>query len=586
MAHASPGCKLLVSHRRAAVLLLGMANLLLIPWTASAQTLQQRLDATSAHMKRFQALSAKLSASEKAKLSSGAQHLLYMAAQWDQMEPHLTRNAATLNSPLNGKPFNPSGTLASGEVNEPSTDLAFSRMAGFVQSETSTAWCGHNVVVAYNDSGSLLETFPIPGIGLSFNGYSFSTDGGQSFTDQGFLNPGANVLNFLGGDPVAVCTDESTFYYSSIFQTVSSDFSSFFTGVSVSKSSNGGQIFGDPIPAVLKDAFFHFIDKPWMAADPSNPKKLYVTYTDFDFSGFGGPSPICPGTIRLGIELVASADGGATWSAPTVVDNGCFPSEDQGSNVAADGAGNVYVAWEQFPAFIPTNEIDIAKSTNGGASFAPKVPVAIVTVVGSPFGLLQGGFRNNEFPSLAIDRSGRPGKGPLYIAWNDGRNGVSPDFYGFYNFGDAFVSRSSDGGASWTAAVKVNDDVGASNGIDHYLPGVAVSGNGSVGVCYYDRRRDPENFLIDRECASSQDAGQTWRNYRVTKRNFSPIIADDLLVNPVYMGDYDGVAADTLRKSAGFLGAYGNNARGNPDVRISRRFGGDGGGNADGEDDN
>jgi hypothetical protein len=53
--------------------------------------------------------------------------------------------------------------------------------------------------------------------------------------------------------------------------------------------------------------------------------------------------------------------------------------------------------------------------------------------------LLQGGFRNNEFPSVAIDQSHGPGRGPIYIAWNDGRLGVTPDFYGFYNFGDAFV---------------------------------------------------------------------------------------------------------------------------------------------------
>jgi hypothetical protein len=494
------------------------------------------------------------------------------------MQQILSKNGTTLNNPLNGKPFHPQpGQLSSRQVSDPSTDVMFSRMAGFTQSETSTAWCGHNVVVAYNDSGSFLETFPIPGIGLSFNGFSLSTDGGQTFTDEGFLNPGPNLFNFLGGDPVTVCTGENTFYYSSIFQTASS--TTFFTGVSVSKSTDGGQTFGDPVPAVLKDSFFHFIDKPWMTADPSNPNKLYVTYSDFDFSGFSfppDPTAICPGNTRLGIELVRSTDGGATWSAPTVVDNGCFPNEDQGSNVAVDGKGNVYVAWEQFPAFIPTNEIDIAKSTNGGASFGAKSTVAIVTVVGSPFGLLQGGFRNNEFPSLAIDLS-HGGKGPLYIAWNDGGRKMIPDFYGFYNFGDALVSRSDNGGMNWSAPVKVNDDnsnTAGEEGVDHYLPGIAVDNQGSLGVCFYDRRHDPGNFLIDRECANSQDGGRTWRNHRVTKESFAASIAADLLINPVYMGDYDSVAADSTGRSNGFLGAYGDNTRGNPDVKISRRFDG------------
>jgi hypothetical protein len=516
-------------------------------------------------LKQLQKLAAKLPSGKRAAFSSSAQHLLRVAGEWDTIQPQLARSAAALK----GKPFSPAGVLSPGAVSDPSVDVSFSRLAGFVQSETSTAWCGRNVVVAYNDSGSFFETFPLP-IGLSFNGYSRSTDGGHTFVDQGFLNAGANITNFLEGDPVVTCVDDSTFYYSSIFET------GFLTGASVSKSTDGGQTFADPVAVVLKDGFSHFIDKPWMAVDPSNKNNLYVTYSDFDVSG-----TVCP--FRIGIELVASKDGGATWSAPTVIDNGCFPDTDQGSNVAVDGKGNVYVAWEQFPAGIPTNAIEIAKSTNGGASFGATNTVAIVTPVGHNFfGLMQGGFRNNEFPSLAIDRSHGAGAEPLYIAWNDGQNGVTPDGFppGFvgvtYNFGDALVSRSNDGGATWSAGVKMNSDVGAADRIDHYLPGIAVSQDGSIGACWYDRRRDSQNFLIDRECATSKDGGQSWHNTRITKRNFSPIIADDILVNPVYMGDYDGVTSDHVGKSGGFLGAYGNNAAGNPDVRISRRFGGSG----------
>jgi hypothetical protein len=550
--------------RRATHLFAFIASLLMVVGAVSAETVQQRLDGVSARMKQFQNVSAHLPAAEQSKLSSGAQHLLRTAARWDELQQLLTRNGATLGASLIGRPFVPQpGTLASNQVSDPSTDVSLSRMAGFTQSESSTAWCGHNVVVAYNDSGSFLETLPIPGIGLSFNGYSVSSDGGRTFTDQGYLNPGPNLINFLGGDPVAVCTDEQTFYQSSIFQAVTA-------GVSVSKSTDGGKTFGDPVQVVGKDPFSHLVDKPWMAADPSNPKNLYVTYTDFDFSG-----TVCTVT-RLGIELVSSTDGGATWSAPTVIDNGCYPNEDQGSNVAVDGAGKVYVAWEQFPALLPTNEIDIARSTDRGNTFTPKSTVSIVTIVGSPFGLLQGGFRNNEFPSLAIDLS-HGGNGPLYIAWNDGGRKTIADAFGlFYNFGDAVVSRSDNGGLNWTPPVEVNDDnsnAPSAPGADHYLPAIAVDNTGSLGVCFYDRRLDSANFLIDRECANSQDGGRTWRNHRVTTESFAPTIAADLLINPLYMGDYDTVAVDSTRRSSGFLGAYGDNTRGNPDVKITRHFG-------------
>jgi hypothetical protein len=528
--------------------------------TIAAQTAQQRMDAVSAHLKQLQSLSAQLPARSKDQLSTGTQHMLAIADHWNQLAPQLVRNVASLSAPLNNQSHPSSGALPRGSVSDPSTDLLFSRMAGFTQSETSTAWCGNTVVVTYNDSGSFFETFFSPR-GLSFSGYSSSSDGGKSFTDRGFLNPGPDFFNFLGGDPVVTCGNASTFFLSNIFS------NEFVVGVSVSKSVDGGQTFADPIVAVGKDPFFHIVDKPWMASDPVNPNKLYVTYTDFDFSG-----TLCPG-FRQAIELVRSVDGGATWSAPTTVDNGCSPLFNQGSNVAVDGAGNVFVAWEQFPPIIPTNEIDIRKSTDGGATFGPKAFVATITPVGSPFGLLQGGFRNNEFPSLAIDVSGAPGKGPLYIAWNDGAAGIIADFFGTYNFGDAMVTRSNNGGVSWSSPVRVNDDPAGSR-IDHYLPGIAVDRNGTVGVCFYDRRRDPQNFLIDRECASSKNYGQTWKNHRITKSSFSPIIASDLLINAQYMGDYDGVTADVLGQFAGFRGAFGDNSHGNPDVSISPRFGG------------
>lgn len=56
-----------------------------------------------------------------------------------------------------------------------------------------------------------------------------------------------------------------------------------------------------------KDATTHFLEKPWIAIDPTDPDRLYVTYTDFDTSG---TSVACPGESRTAIELVRSTDGG------------------------------------------------------------------------------------------------------------------------------------------------------------------------------------------------------------------------------------------------------------------------------------
>src|ERR1700730_484147 len=74
---------------------------------APAETLQQRLDATKAQLTQLQNFAAKLSASQKIRLSSSAQHLLFAAENIDQITAPLTRNPAALNAPLQGLPFSP-----------------------------------------------------------------------------------------------------------------------------------------------------------------------------------------------------------------------------------------------------------------------------------------------------------------------------------------------------------------------------------------------------------------------------------------------------------------------------------------------
>jgi hypothetical protein len=136
-------------------------------------------------------------------------------------------------------------------------------------------------------------------------------------------------------------------------------------------STDGGATFADPVAAVTKDGSTHFLDKNWFTFDPTNPKRLFVSYTDFDFSGtVCPPSPLSP---RVAIEMVSSHDGGVSFGAPVVLAEVCsappnFPFV-QGSQVSVGPSGEVYVAWESYPTFL-TREIDVRKSLNHGASFS------------------------------------------------------------------------------------------------------------------------------------------------------------------------------------------------------------------------
>jgi hypothetical protein len=460
-------------------------------------------------------------------------------------------------------------------VSDPRLDFGNSVMSSFTQSETASAWCGNTVVVGYNDSGAFARTAGVNFLNAwSFSSVSYSRDGGASFTEAGYINPGSNPVNFLAGDPVVACTSPTQFYYSSIYASGQDSAGNFFNGVAINASSDGGQTWGPPVAAVAKD-FNHSIDKPWLVADPTNARRLYVTYTDFDFSGFSAdPTAACPNDIRYAIELVVSNDGGNSWTAPTTVHQECYFSGGlnfvQGSNPAVAADGTLYVGYEFIPGSVPNNEIHLAKSTDHGVSFVTDVKVSNVWPNGN-LGLLQGGFRNNEFPQVAVDRSSTSTKGTVYVAFSDGAANIVQDlpvFFGTYAYPDVRVARSTDGGTSFSPPVTVSPTPAdfAGRGRDQFFPGVAVDRNGNVGVCYYDRRQSPDNSRIDRYCARSGDHGTTWSEQRASHAGWVPVHDSDGIINTSYIGDYDAVSSDFLLRRGGFFSSFEVQTSGNPDV--------------------
>jgi hypothetical protein len=323
------------------------------------------------------------------------------------------------------------------------------------------------------------------------------------------------------------------------------------------------------------------LDKPWMAVKRvAGSDQIHITYTDFFFAIGATPS--------VSIEYVRSTDGGATFSNPIVLDRvtGSVPFL-QDSHVAVGIGNNVYVAWESYPnGFGPGRQIKLSKSTDGGMSFGPPVVVTDVTAVGNGF-VVQGLFRDGlDLQGLVVDSSSGPGRGNVYITWQDGRNVNQTDPFGFafiggnggcpvgsppgpgYCFGDVLFTRSVDGGSTWSAPVRVNNDPIAK--VDHMFPAVDVDRNGRLFTVFYDRRRDLRNFLIDTFVAKSSDAGQTWENHRVTEKNFAAIHDQDVLINTFYMGDYLGISADRLRQHEGVLVSWGDNSLGDANVAFAK----------------
>ena len=103
-------------------------------------------------------------------------------------------------------------------------------------------------------------------------------------------------------------------------------------------------------------------------------------------------------------------------------------------------------------------------------------------------------------------------------------------------------------------------------GIDQHFPALTVDGAGTVWTVFQDKRRDVRNLLMDVVVGRSTDGGSRWGNDRVTKQSFPAIIGQDLVVNPVYMGDYNAIEPDQLGRSRGVLVVFADNSLGDPNV--------------------
>ncbi len=324
--------------------------------------------------------------------------------------------------------------------------------------------------------------------------------------------------------------------------------------------------------------FFGFADHPWLAVDRTVSTTLYQAYADFEYISGG---------VCTDIDEVHSTNGGATWSSPTVVEDGCGTGTSPAIPQAVVGPNHeLYVAWINFKA---EPLIQVKRSTDGGVTFGPASVVATRNEYagGKLYGefLMQGMFRDLPEPSIAVDASsGSANNGAVYIAWNEGDNSVGDLFSGVYGYSNVNVSKSTDGGATWSMPVKVNDNANPASGslgTDAFNPTIAVdetphatySTGGEIGVCWYDRRNDLHNYLIQRFCSVSTDGGSSWAaNAQDSTLTFSSVAAQDVLVNSSYMGDYDQLTYDFAASTYSFNDVFSSNAAGNPDAVFTSYF--------------
>ncbi len=214
-------------------------------------------------------------------------------------------------------------------------------------------------------------------------------------------------------------------------------------------------------------------DKQWITIDtnPASPhfNRIYAMWVNFHF--------VTP------VPYVSYADAlpngtHTAWSTPQALPEP--PHTPTGGtyllpHVAPNGS--VYTTVTNFdPAHsYCCASIFVDRSSDGGLSWTT-VGTAVASVKTPPALYANTTFRDGIENSFAVgNHLDTQGAYPLYVSYEDYSAGV----------GNVLMTASYDGGASWSAAIQVNDNASA---VDEFQPNLSVAANGTVSDAFYDRR--------------------------------------------------------------------------------------------------
>ena len=294
---------------------------------------------------------------------------------------------------------------------------------------------------------------------------------------------------------------------------------------------------------------------------------LYISYIDYNQTGGTG-----------GDYIARSFDGGLTWDTPTeVTDISEVPSKApldrpwlvvDNSNTA--NAGALYITSKPAPWIAPPNRNYYKVSTDSGHTWSPIANVdggthlvgnVIAAPMAAPATIINGNFcavypsyvsSQNVYPAFYLATSKDKGqtfsyttviasvpaaidtnlKGGYHLAGDpvDSNKMVMLAADAALGDPDIMALHSNDGGQTWSARVRVNDD-SVGNGKAQDMVWSAYNEQGKLAVTWRDRRNSGTNGFwnagYDFYYAISSDNGQTFSANKLLSSQF---IAFDSLI--------------------------------------------------------
>jgi hypothetical protein len=376
--------------------------------------------------------------------------------------------------------------------------------------------------------------------------HNFTQPGGptwnHTFAHFSFCS-GGTVVN--GGDferasdPWVTFASNGDVYQSSL--STSSD--GLKSAILVSKSTNGGDTWSEPTTLIRDTSVFNFNDKESITADATNSNFVYAVWDRSRKPGENAEFNALHAFAFRGDAMFArTTNAGASWEAPRIILPTNANQQTVGHQIVVlpDGTLVDVFARQIGSNLEPTPNTfreSVVRSTDKGATWSRVIDISTLELVPVRDPDTGATVRTSfGIPDIAVD----PSNGTLYVVWEDGR------FSGGAH-SDIALARSTDGGLTWSAPVKVNQ---ATNIAAAYTPSVHSAADGTVAVTYYDFRNNTpaSGALTDywilhchtatADCSNAANWGD---EARLSPTSFDIEIAPD--ARGYFLGDYQGLAS-------------------------------------------
>src|SRR5215471_6290496 len=362
---------------------------------------------------------------------------------------------------------------------------------------------GNKMAIGWRQFDTVLSNF-------RQGGWGYTTDAGISWTFPSVLEN-----NVFRSDPLLYSDDTGKFFYLSLLETFCDD---------VWGSSNGGQIWTRLPP---NDGGALGGDKEWFTIDRTSGLGHGYQYQTWS------PAATCSGGA-----FNRSTDGGVTWSAPVNIPNAPFwGTLDVASNhnvfISGGDAGSAFWCVRSSNANQPgTTTFDQVTMVNMGGSM----------IFGSinPEGLTGQIF-------LWVDRSGGATNNNVYMLAS-----VRPPTYS--DGTDVMFVRSTDGGLTFSAPHRINDDATVNKW--HWFGTFSVAPNGRLDAVWYDTRAAANNTDSQLFYSYSTNGGVTWATNVAVSAAFNPM---EGWPQQDKIGDYIAIVSDNTGGNVAYSATFNFN---------------------------